>query len=378
MDTKILVLTPDLKVHGGVSNYYEAIRLNEIGGVKYFFITSDKKEFFLGIVWRMFRNYFLFLKMLVDSKIELIHVNPSLNLKSFLRDAFFIILSHLFNKPTLIFFHGWSDEFEMQIRKNFLLRKLFLLSFGQSEFIVVLSNQFKEKLTTLGCDAEKTKFWVETTVADTSFLEQFSLEQKLSSYQQEVRILFLSRVEESKGIFIALAAFEKLQHEVQNKKMVLIIAGDGSALAQAKAMVDQREIPNVKFTGYIRGKAKKEVLHEAHIFLFPTYYGEGMPTNILEAMLYGMPIISRFNAGIADTVIHGCNGFLTESVEAIEFTEMLKVVLSDDNLYAEMVRKNHHKALENYSSEKVRERILKIYNGIINDKNYFEKLKVSS
>lgn len=364
MDTKVLVLMPHLKVSGGVSNYYEALKLNDVSGITYFFITSDKKELFPGFIGRMLKNYLLFLKLIVNSEIELVHINPSLNARSFFRDAFFIILAHIFKKPTLIFFHGWSDEFEEKISKNFFLRRIFLLSFGRSEFIVVLSNHFKEKLIRLGCSTDKTKFWVETTVADTSFLDQFSLEAKLATYKEKIRILFLSRIEESKGIFIALDAFEKLQKEMPDKPLELIVAGDGSALVQAKEIVTQRGITNVKFTGYIRGNAKKKVLHESHIFLFPTYYGEGMPTNILEAMLYGMPIISRFNAGIADVVKSGDNGFLTESVDALEFMEMLKEVLFNETLYDNMVRVNHTKALNNYSSERVRDRILKIYSTV--------------
>ncbi|MEK6480845.1 glycosyltransferase family 4 protein [Catalinimonas sp. 4WD22] len=363
MSNKVLVLTPDLKVPGGVSNYYEALGLHSVNGIKYFFVSNDRKESFGHFVWRLIKNYFFYAKTLFKSELNLVHINPSLNFNSFIRDALFLIIAHGFNKKTLVFFHGWSDEFENKIKKNLIYRWIFSKSFKKCKHIVVLSNLFKEKLIALGCNPNRTHFWVESTVADTSFLDGFSINEKLADYKKsdKIKILFLSRIEEEKGVYIALEAFEKLQTELSHKKLELIIAGDGNALADAKKMTKLRNIQNVTFTGYIKENKKKKVLHEAHLFLFPTYYGEGMPTNILEAMLYGMPIISRYNAGIADAVSHGENGFLTDSKDANDFAEMMKFILSDDSLYNRIVRVNHQKALKNYSSEVVRERILNIY-----------------
>lgn len=366
MGHKILVLTPDLRVPGGVSNYYEALGLHSNDGVDYFFVSNDKKEYLGSFFWRLIKNYYLFINILIKKDINLVHINPSLNFKSYLRDSLFLMIAHFFNKKTLVFFHGWSDEFENKIQKRYIYKLIFSKSFGRCKHIIVLSDYFKEKLISLGCDPKKTKFWIESTVADTSFLEGFSIEDKLIDYRKsdKIKVLFLSRIVKEKGVFIALEAFESLQKEIKDKQLELIIAGDGSALEEAKEMVKTRNISNVTFTGYIKGDKKKKILHDAHIFLFPTYYGEGMPTNILEAMLYGMPIVSRYNAGIADAVNHGDNGLLTDSKDSEEFAEMLMSYLSDGDHYDKTVRLNHKKALENFSSEIVKQRILNIYNNI--------------
>ncbi|WKN30487.1 glycosyltransferase family 4 protein [Porifericola rhodea] len=367
MEYKILVLTPDLRVPGGVSNYYETLKLEEVAEVEYFFVSPEKDESLYGVVWRMLTNYIAFIKLLRKGNIKLVHINPSLNLKSFIRDGLYVILSHLLRKKTLVFFHGWSDEFELRIHNKSYLKFFFNHSFKRCKDIIVLSDSFRRKLISLGCSESHTKFWIETTVADTSFLEGFSLEEKITTYKKlnHCRILFLSRIEETKGVFITINAFKKLQDDLPDKSFELIIAGDGSALNDAKKVVEEQRVPNVTFTGYVRGEGKGIELHKAHIFLFPTYYGEGMPTNILEGMLYGMPIVSRYNAGIADSVGDGENGFLTESKEPSVFTDMLKKIVQNPELYERMVRINHKKALENFASENVRERILKIYQTII-------------
>jgi glycosyltransferase involved in cell wall biosynthesis len=82
---------------------------------------------------------------------------------------------------------------------------------------------------------------------------------------------------------------------------------------------------------------------------------------VLEGMLYGMPIISRINAGITDVVKQNVNGYLTESVEPSVFADYLLRLASDKNLYKTMAENNYSVAVENYTSATVQKRVLDIY-----------------
>jgi glycosyltransferase involved in cell wall biosynthesis len=43
----------------------------------------------------------------------------------------------------------------------------------------------------------------------------------------------------------------------------------------------------------VSGERKNELLREAGLFLFPTrYLGENQPVNLIEAMAYGLPIVT--------------------------------------------------------------------------------------
>jgi glycosyltransferase involved in cell wall biosynthesis len=364
----ILILTPEFKVQGGVSNFFEALRIGELPDIRYFFVSFEGKENVIQTVWRLIGNYIMFAYVLCTQNIGLVHINPSLNKKSFFRDGVFILICRLLNTDALVFFHGWEDSFETRIRKNLLYRYFFKYTYQQCKEFAVLSKIFKQKLIKLGCDRPEMRYHLMTTVADTSFLPYLDLNKKSTSFKHEKTILFLSRIEESKGIFIALTAFKKLQIEDNNGSLKLIVAGDGKALESAKDFVQKENIQNVHFTGYVRGQVKGELLLNAHILLFPTYYGEGMPTNVLEAMLYGMPIVSRYNAGISDTVVHGVNGLLTDSKDPEIFAEMLKVFLEDEHIFRKFMLANHYKAIEHYSSEKVRDKVLSVYDIILHKK----------
>jgi len=366
---KILVLTPDLRNICGVSNYFNTINLDEnIRGLHYFFVnTIDKENSFLKLK-RLFVNYWVFMKKLRREKYDLIHINPSLNTNSFLRDGIFCLITILFEVKFIIFFRGWEDKFEEKLGKSFLLKLLFNHSYRRCTNFIILGQSFKDKLIRLGVDRWRTNFWIESTVANSAYLSELSLENKFRSYEGEINVLFLSRIVKSKGTVTAIDAFDIVRKNLPHLKIKLIIAGDGDELTAVKEHVENNKVASVYFLGFVKGEAKKEVLLNSHILLFPTVYGEGLPNCILEAMLYGMPVISRYNGAISDVVTHEENGFLTDSIDPVVFSDFLKRLIEDRELYQKIATNNHLKALESFTKEKVKNRVLGIYNGLLENK----------
>ena len=59
----------------------------------------------------------------------------------------------------------------------------------------------------------------------------------------------------------------------------------------------------------IAGDEKEKLYSEADIFLLPTYYlGEGQPISIIEALSYGLPVISTNFRGIPEQIKNNENG----------------------------------------------------------------------
>jgi glycosyltransferase involved in cell wall biosynthesis len=77
----------------------------------------------------------------------------------------------------------------------------------------------------------------------------------------------------------------------------LITAGN-FVTDQEKAEFDRRrEDPifavTVSHLGFVSGEQKTRLLREAGLFLFPTcYLGENQPVNLIEAMAFGLPIVT--------------------------------------------------------------------------------------
>jgi len=357
-NNKILILVPDLNLPGGVANYYKILNLVSDPNITYFTVNSKSRNLFIT-AFRLIFNYFFFSYKLIAHPYKLIHLNPSLGKRSFYRDSLFIIISRLLNKKTLVFFRGWLEDFEKEIKNDKFKSFLFQLSFAKVNNYIVLSNSFKKKLIALGVPST-TDFFIESTVADSSYLEDFNSKNKITTYKEKVVFLFLSRIIKEKGIYIAIDAYNKFLSEFPKRQSILIIAGDGPELQRAKCYVENLKIEQIDFIGHVDGNFKKRVLLESHILLFPSY-SEGLPNAILEGMLYGMPIITRITGGIPDIVKQNVNGFLTNSLEPEIFTNFISLLATDIELYSRMSEDNHKIAIENFTKDKVLDRIHKIY-----------------
>ena len=356
---KILVLIPNLSFTGGVGNYYKTLGLDADKAITYFTINKGKPQSVLRTSLRLFKNYSKFIFKLIKDRYRVVIVNPSLDSRSFHRDLVFIIITHLLNRKTVVFFRGWSEPYEEKIKKSKFKSFLFRISYAKAAKYLVLGNIFKKKLIAMGVPPE-TEFFMETTVADSSYLKQLDLKNKYLTYEKEIKFLFLARMVKEKGIYIAIDAFKEFLNKFPQRRASLIIAGDGPDLPAVKSYVEEKGIPNIKFLEHVSGENKMKVLLESHVMIFPSFT-EGLPNSILEGMLYGMPIISRATGGIPEVIKNNINGYLTESYDPLIFADFLFILASDNTLYKNIAETNHRIALQQFTSEKVKERILKIF-----------------
>ncbi|MBL4879696.1 MAG: glycosyltransferase family 4 protein, partial [Oleispira sp.] len=168
-------------------------------------------------------------------------------------------------------------------------------------------------------------------------------------------LLFLARIEKEKGIYIALDTFRILLR--QYPKLLLTIAGDGSELLKAKEYVQKNEIPNIIFTGRISGDALQNAFKNNSFYLFPTYYGEGMPTSTLEAMAFGQIIISRPVGGIKDFFEYEKMGFILDSMKPIDFAEKISDLIKNEDEIIKISNYNYHYARNNFMASIVAQKI---------------------
>lgn len=357
---KVLVLIPDPNITGGVTNYYRTLRLDSSSNMAYFPVNTAKPQGPLAAILRLAGRYTSFFFKLISKGYDVVVVNPSLDMgKSFHRDLVFLLIARLLGKETVVFFRGWFEPYEDVIKKSKWKSFLFKISYAKANKHVVLGKIFKNKLLGLGVPPQ-TPFFVETTVADSSFVKELDLSKKLESFEKEINFLFLSRIEKEKGIYIAIDAFVAFQKAFPEKQSTLIIAGDGPDLAAVKTYVAENKLASIQFLGHIDREAKKEVLLQSHIMLFPSFT-EGLPNSILEGMLYGMPIIARATGGIPEVIEQNVNGYVTESFAPSVFTDYITAIATNKLLYQSMAETNHRLAMQRFTSEKVKERIVKIY-----------------
>ena len=367
---KIIILTPRLNRVGGIANYYKALEGSFSFPVKYLERGYDKnfpKIPLLSSPIRSFKDLINYLLFLFRNKVSLIHINTSLDYGGIFRDGFY----YFFRKktPKIVFFRGWNKDFERKIENSFLIRIWFKRTFLKSNHIIVLSETFKYKLKEWGYNGNIS---VETTVVDKRLLENVNIEDVLLHRlkKQIVNILFLGRIEKTKGVFLLINAFQKLNEHYKNR-VTFTIAGWGRDQTELQKKIQSLGF-SVNFPGYIRDEKKKEVLCNADIYILPSY-GEGMPNSILEAMAFGLPIITTPVGGIPDVFVNKETGFYIDTFESQEIVEKLKLLIDKPELRYKMGRSNYQRAQKDFMSDMVAKRLEQIYEEVIK-KNTNEKV----
>jgi phosphatidylinositol alpha-mannosyltransferase len=147
---------------------------------------------------------------------------------------------------------------------------------------------------------------------------------------KEKIILYVGRLEKRKGVKYLLQAFAALREKKPDVR--LIIAGDGVDRQKLEQYVEEEEIKNVEFLGYVTEHDKRELLRKADLFCSPALYGESFGIVLLEAMASGLVTVAGNNAGYA-SVLQGLGALsLVNPHDTHEFAKRLDLLLHEPEL----------------------------------------------
>jgi glycosyltransferase involved in cell wall biosynthesis len=344
--SNVLLIVGDLSTPGGVSVFWnsllKAFHKRDDFNFDILQIGGHGKNIFGPFLdqWRVHKN------ITSNKTMQLAVINPSLLNRSFFRDGFFAKQLANKNLPFIVFFHGWDLDFEAKVSKKYI--NFFLTSFGKAEKIFVLSEEFKEKIIEWGYRGEVI---VQTTTVDSELSTNFSLKDKLAKQTtNKTKILFLSRVIKEKGIFELIEAFKNLNNKIDN--IELIIAGDGEAFNQLKKVVKNKK--NIRLTGHVEGEKKITLLKKSDIYILPSYT-EGLPISVLEAMLFGLPVITTKVGGLKKFFKNETMGYFIEPKSIIDIEHKIELMLSNKDKLQEMSNFNYQYAQKNLTNDVVAE-----------------------
>lgn len=358
---KILMNMPDPEKEGGVAQYCNALKPFFQNDIDYLVVgsRSDSKSSHRSF-FRVLIDYVQFFKKMRAGKYDMVHLNPSLGSKAIIRDGIFLLITKAFGKKVVVFNHGWDENFEQLIRRYF--PSLFRMVFSRVDAFVVLASGFRSKLNEMGYNKP---VFVETTAVDDGLFKHGGdavAVRKSKTESKKFTVLFLSRVEMGKGVYESLDAFQMLKE--RHPYATMIFAGDGSELARLREYAAGRNMTDIEFTGYVSGAAKNDVFSHADVYLFPSW-SEGMPISVLEAMTFGLAVVTRPVGGIPDFFEDGKMGFLTESRNPAVLARLLEQLIENPELRLTMGDYNHHYAQEHFRPAKVAGRLEDIYRSVL-------------
>jgi glycosyltransferase involved in cell wall biosynthesis len=358
----VLILVPNINARGGITNYYYSIRKNFPDNIHY--ITRGARnwphkanKFSEGM--RMISDYVNFTMCLFTKDIQVVQTTTAFYGSCVIRDGIFLFIARLFGKKTIVFFRGWDNKFVYSISgiKKKIVEKIFF----KANAIIDLSQQNIDHIKEMGF---KNKLILETTLVDEALVKDINIEEHIQKrfHAPKKKILFLSRIEKTKGIYVLLEAFKKIN--AVNPDVNLIYAGDGLELNDIKKLVEKEKRSNVTFTGFVDGKAKQDLFLNASVFVFLSEF-EGMPNAVLEAMAFGLPVVTTNVGGIASVFINEKNGFLVNDTNTNAIADNITALLYNEALNKNVSNLNYKEAREKFWSNVVAERMKIIFSSVI-------------
>jgi glycosyltransferase involved in cell wall biosynthesis len=352
---KILINTPLISIPAGVSNHYFGLRTYFSKDIIYNqYIPGHYIDQYVKLkpLSRFFRlvtvsfDLFKFIVLLIIFRKPVVLLNPSFDRTALKRDLIYLKIAKFMSCKVAVFFHGWDTIYLESVFKN---EKKFSPSWGKADAYFVLAAEFKQYLEKLGVE---TPIHLTTTKVNDKLIGR-EIEKK--EIQNIKTILFLGRVERDKGIFTTIDAFDILSKKYKDIK--LRVVGYGKMLEQAKYYSIKMGLNNITFTGPLYGDDLIKEYLMADLYILPTTHGEGMPTSILEAMAFGLPVITRPVGGLKDFFENNKMGYLIESLEPEDYAQHIESLINDINLAKRMSEYNKKYAKEHFLASKVAQKL---------------------
>lgn len=174
---------------------------------------------------------------------------------------------------------------------------------------------------------------------------------------QIVRVLYLAHCTREKGAFDAMAGVALANQHLasQHSPLSLRLTVTGTFVTpddrtEFEALMKQSEIARcVHYAGFVSGEQKNNLLRTADLFCFPTFYpNENQPVNLIEAMAYGLPILTTRWRSLPELFSAGYSG-LVEVHSTEQIARALLRLISEDG-QALRTAYTKHFTLESYLS----------------------------
>ena len=155
---------------------------------------------------------------------------------------------------------------------------------------------------------------------------------KYSELKNKV-ILSVGRMHPQKGFDMLLEAWSKVVKE--DNTWELRIAGDGADFEQTKALAKEYGVEDsVDFLGHV-SEVQKQYL-ESSIYVMSSRY-EGFPMVLLEAMSFGLPVVSfDCHTGPSDIIRNNDDGLLVEDGNTDKLAENILKLMKNDEMRISM------------------------------------------
>ena len=195
-------------------------------------------------------------------------------------------------------------------------------------------------------------------------VERFENEIDIKSETQNVldkmgdhtNILYIGSISKRKNISLIIQAFNIVSEKDNNAQLVLIGKGNSTYVSYCKSLVSDKAEGRIVWIDHLDNAQTKFVYEKADIFLLPSIQ-EIFGMVLLEAMYFGLPVVSSHSAG-ADTLIqNNSNGIIVEEFDSNKWADRIISLLDNKQIRDKLGKAAHNTIVTEYMWKNIAEKM---------------------
>lgn len=233
---------------------------------------------------------------------------------------------------------------------RFALGLLYKTALSLNDNLILQNNDDYESLREIGAVHKRNR--VTITAGSGVDLSRFNL----TTLPERPVFLMAARLLISKGVRDYVSAALKLKSRYPEAEFLLAGWTDGDRRSVSPAELSNWNEQGIKFLG--RLDDIRPAIERCLVYVLPSYYREGVPKSVLEAMSMGRAIITTDAPGCRETVIHDFNGILIPPRDAESLASAMELFMGDIQLAHVMGANSRILARERFDVDVVNDKII--------------------
>lgn len=264
--------------------------------------------------------------------------------------------------PMVLTSHNTSfDPVHGRLRSMFL-RAVERSYYGKARRVIAVSQSLRQELVSLGIPPKHVTVIPNGTDASrfqSSSRDRETVRDRLGIHQDEVAFLYVGSLNTRKGFDVLLRAIGHIFRTQQNKTHRFLIVGQGPLMNIALGY--SRRCKSVRPLGFICERDLGEIYRASDVFVIPSLY-EGMPTALLDAISFGLPVVASDIPVHHEILSRECATF-AEIGDPRSLTKALINMAEGKDDFPRMRRKAR-RISEQYRWERLISEILRVYEDV--------------
>lgn len=303
-------------------------------------MIRDKLSFlvFITCYFFLFLYYFIIILILkLKNRVTVLHLK---SLNDFL---LFTFIGRILGLKVV-----WSFDVAFYLKKNILLKYWLVFASCYAHRIIAISKFMRNNIISVGIAADK------ISLVYNGVESRPKLQLEFKFYKNRIKVGFIGKVSEEKGIFVFLQAAKKILQKKQNVEFWVV----GNINANFKIQ-DYRLEKEIIFKGWQDDLS--QVYQELDIVVVPSLVEESFGLVAVEAMSYGKAVVVSDRGALPELVENNKSGIVVAAGNVDILADVLGDLIDNQEKIKELGERAYERVQKMFTIERMVDETLMVY-----------------